>query len=80
MTPTRWTRRITLRTLLILWLAIGMMLVATHLIFNYEGALWFFAIVGITCIILTVCIGLGFILLFDDAQGSPPVKEDWKQP
>lgn len=80
MTPNRWTRRITLRTLLIVWLAIGMIALASHLVFAYEGVLWFFAIVGITCIIITACIGLAFILLWDDAQGSPPVKEDWKQP
>ncbi len=70
MTPSRWTRRIALRTLLIIGLALGMIALASHLVFNYIGVLWFFAIVGITCIILTICIGLAFMLLFDDKQNE----------
>lgn len=80
MTPHRWTRRIILRTFLIVGLAMGMIALSSHLVFNYEGALWFFSVVGITTTVLTAILFLAYVLLWDDAQGSPPVKEDWKQP
>jgi len=80
MTPTRWTRRIFLRTLLIVGLLIGMMLAATYLVFNYVAALWFFSVIGISCIIVVICVTLGYVLLFDDVQKPPPIKENRVQP
>jgi len=81
MTPSRWTRRIFLRTLLIVGLAIGMAIAASYLVFTYEETLWLFSIVGISAIIIVISLVLGYVLLFDDIQNEKnPDDFSWRRP